>query len=183
MNFDKHINCLFNSVSYCVGKSVVDAGDEWDGFRDAEAVLLTHAHFDHIYGLSRLLEINPLIRIYTNQYGREMLLDSKKNLSRYHEMPFQLDSDENIVVVDDGDVIDIGEGLSAKAVFTPGHNASCVTWIIGDLVFSGDSLIPGIKTVTNLPGSDKVAAKESEKLILLLSIGKKILPGHDIGDM
>lgn len=182
MTVKTHVNSLFNSLSYRYNGILVDAGDEWDGFRNAEAVLLTHAHFDHIYGLNRLIEINPLIRIYTNQYGREMLLDSKKNLSRYHETPFQLDSDENIAIVNDGDVIDIGEELSAKAVFTPGHNASCVTWIIGDMVFTGDSLIPGIKTVANLPGSNKAVAKESEGLIMHLSKGKRIMPGHDIGN-
>ena len=178
ISVESHINRLFNSVSYRVGNAIVDAGDVWDSFNSLDIILLTHAHFDHIYGLKDFLKINPEVRIYTNSMGKEMLLNSRKNLSLYHETPFQLDSDSNIVVINDGDVVDIGNGLTVKAVYTPGHNASCITWICDDLIFTGDSLIPGVKTVTNLPGSDKHAASDSENLIKTLAVGKNICPGH-----
>lgn len=71
-------NSLFNSVSYRVDQAVVDAGDEWDGFVDVKAVLLTHGHFDHIYGLNRLVEMNPDVVVYTNEAGKEALLNAKK---------------------------------------------------------------------------------------------------------
>lgn len=40
---DSHVNELFNSVCYRLGGALVDPGDEWDGFRGADCVLLTHA--------------------------------------------------------------------------------------------------------------------------------------------
>lgn len=175
-----HINSFFNSVSYRLGSVLIDTGDEWDGFKDVNVVLLTHAHFDHIYGLNELLKISPAARVYTNIYGRDMLLDAKKNMSFYHETPFVLENDESIVLVEDGEEIQLGNGQVANAVFTPGHNPSCITWIIEDCLFTGDAYIPGIKTVTNLPGGNKNDAEQSIKLIKDISKGKNIYPGHKV---
>lgn len=177
---DYHINNLYNSKSYRINDILIDPGDMWEGFEGVNAVLLTHAHFDHIYGLNDLFARNPKAMVYTNEYGRMMLLDAKKNMSLYHETPFVFDYPEKIVVVNDGDEIDFGDEIKAKAVFTTGHNPSCITWVINDMVFTGDSFIPGIKTVTNLPGGNKNASLESEKLIMKLAEGRKIYPGHTI---
>lgn len=173
-------NSFFSSASYRIGSVLVDAGDEWEGFVGIKSVLLTHGHFDHIYGLNKLVEMNPDVVVYTNEAGKEALLNPKKNMSHYHETPFVFNFPDNIHIVCDGERLSFGDGLTAEAHFTPGHNPGCITWIMGDAVFSGDALIPGIKTVTNLPGSDKTLAAESEKLIKKLAEGKQIFPGHKI---
>ena len=54
-------------------------------------VILTHAHFDHIYGLPELLKQYPNCKIYTNESGRETLANAKKNMSFYHESPVTVD--------------------------------------------------------------------------------------------
>lgn len=59
---------------------------------------------------------------------------------------------------------------------TPGHNPSCLTFMIDQMIFSGDSYIPGVKTVTNLPGGNRAQAEESIRKIL--SFGGTIYPGH-----
>lgn len=180
MNVLSRINELFSSVSYQFDKILVDPGDYWAGFEGVSAVLLTHAHFDHIYGLNRLLEVSPDALVYTNEHGKLMLLNAKKNMSHYNETPFEFEYPESIRIVEDGEEVCLDEGLTAKAVFTPGHNPSCITWAVEDMVFTGDSLIPGVKTVTNLPGGNKAQAIESENLIRKLSIGKTIYPGHRV---
>ena len=141
-------------------------------------VLLTHAHFDHIYGLNQLLQLFPDVLVYTNECGKETLLDSRKNMSLYHETPFVFKYPDNIWIVNDGDVIELSEGLKAKVVSTPGHHPSCLTYIIGDTIFTGDSYIPGIKVVTNLPKGNKKQAQESIDKILAMSEGRTIYPGH-----
>ena len=171
---------MFKSNSYTVLNTVIDPGDEWAGFYYVGTVLLTHAHFDHIYGLNRVIELNPNVRIYTNESGREMLLNARKNLSFYHETPFVISDPSHIVTVKDGDEIVVGKGLIAKAIFTPGHNPSCITWQIDNCLFTGDSYIPGLKTVTNLPGGNKGQAEESLALIKKLAEGKTIYPGHKV---
>lgn len=173
-------NSLFNSLSYSINAVLIDSGDEWDRSVDVDIVLLTHSHFDHIYGLNRIIEFNPNVWIYTNESGREMLLNARKNLSFYHEIPFVISDPSRIVTVEDGEEIQIGEGLTAKAIFTPGHNPSCITWLIDDCLFTGDSYIPGLKTITNLPGGNKQQAEESIALIKQLAVGRTIYPGHKV---
>ena len=109
-----------------------------------------------------------------------MLLDDKLNMSRYNETPFVLEYPQNIVLVKDGDSISLEEEMTATSMFTPGHNNSCITWVVGDAVFTGDAYIPGVKTVTNLPGGNKELARQSETLIKSLAVGKQIFPGHKI---
>lgn len=175
-----HVNSLFNSISYRLGALLVDPGDEWEGFKGVEAVLLSHAHFDHIYGLNRVVEMNPDVRIYTNEYGKSALIDAKKNMSRYHDSPFTLAYPNNVVNVTDGQEIALSDGLRAKAIFTPGHNPSCITWQVGDFLFTGDAYIPGIKTVTNLPDGNRRQADASEQTILALAQGHALYPGHHL---
>lgn len=176
-----HVNTLFNSISYRIEHVLLDPGDEWEGFENIETVLLTHAHFDHIYGLNRVVEMNPGVKVYTNEAGQKALFSDKLNMSRYHETPFIFKYPENIALVNDGDNINLDSiNLKAAAIFTPGHNPSCITWIIDDAIFTGDSYIPGIKTITNLPGGDKRQAEESIMRIKHLSINRNIYPGHRI---
>lgn len=168
-------------MSYVVGeRSLIDAGDFRPEYTHIRQVLLTHCHMDHIYGLNRLLESSHGTPVYTNEYGRQMLLDAKKNLSYYNEAPFVFNYPDMIRTVSDGQEIVLAEKITARAIFTPGHSPSCISWMIEDALFTGDSYIPGLKTVTNLPGGDKTLAAKSELLIKGLAKEKCIFPGHKV---
>ncbi len=193
MQLERIVNKVFSSNTYIIhSKSspkawLIDCGDIYPILNhikvnglNPKSVLLTHAHFDHIYGLNTLLEINPTIKVYTNEYGKVMLLDARKNMSQYHKNPFIFKFLDNIIIVNNNDSVILTDDISAKALFTPGHNPSCITWVIGNALFTGDSYIPGVKTVTNLPGGNKVLAKASEELIKSLAANRTIYPGHDI---
>ena len=58
---------------------------------EVSGVLLTHAHFDYIYGLPELIKRFPNSKIYTNEIGREALADGKLNMSLYHETPLTVE--------------------------------------------------------------------------------------------
>lgn len=180
------INSVFQSCSYIISQDdaswLVDCGDV-DKIvpmvkGDLRGVLITHPHFDHIYGLNRLIETFPAALVLTNEDGKKGLLDDKLNFSRYHEEQFVLNSPQNIKLVTDGETMEMFDGCSVKAVFTPGHCPGCVTWVMDKAIFTGDSLIPGVDTVTNFPHSDKLLAARSEVLIRKLALRRQIYAGH-----
>lgn len=169
---------MFSSICYKFEDILIDPGDEWEGIEWVNQVFLTHAHFDHIYGLNKVIELNPEAKVYTNDAGKNMLLNSRLNMSFYNDTEFTFNYPDNIVLVKNGDEIQLHDNLVAKVVFTPGHNPSCITWIIDDCLFTGDSYIPGIKTITNLPGGNKELSKKSICLIESISRDRIIYPGH-----
>lgn len=144
-----------------------------------KGVLLTHIHYDHIYGLPKLKEMFPSLRVYTNEYGKKALTDIRLNYSKYHNDPIVYES-ENVVTCDEGSVIELFDGVQAKVYYTPGHNPSCLTYEVGDYLFTGDAYIPGVKVVTTLKGGDKVMAAESVERILRLAEGKVVCAGHEV---
>lgn len=186
MKIRQVVNSIFNSCTYVLSKDghswLVDCGDVEcvlpfvEGQLDG--VMLTHSHFDHIYGLNRVVELFPGTSIYTNMAGLEGLKSDKLNFSRYHETPFVLDAVENVKIVQDGERIPLFDGVEATAYYTPGHSPCCVTWMVEDALFTGDSLIPGVKTVTNFPHSDKILALKSETFIKNLTKDHHVYPGH-----
>jgi len=181
------VNTFFSSCTYVLTVDdflwLVDCGDVEPILplikgKNLKGVLLTHAHYDHIYGLNELLRHFSNTLVYTNECGKDTLLNARKNMSLYHETPFVFEYPENIRIVNDGDMIELSYGLKAIVKATPGHHPSCLTYIIGDAIFTGDSYIPGTKVVTILPKGNKKLAQDSVEKILLMSEGRIIYPGH-----
>ena len=180
------VNSVFRSCSYIL----TDAGHSWlVDCCDVDqivpyikgtlcGILLTHGHFDHIYGLNQLLNLYPDVPVYTNDYGLETLYDDKLNFSKFYGNTLQLQPVNNIRILHDGDVFELFDGVNVHAVFTPGHSPCCVTWVLDDMMFTGDSYIPGVKTVTNLPHCDKKQSACSEILIKKLAEHRTVYPGH-----
>lgn len=184
------VNSIFNSITYIlpVGNQkdcwLVDCGDVekiiaqgWN----IRGVLLTHAHTDHIYGINKLLQAFPSALIYTNAEGEKGLQNPKWNFSRYHDdiEDFIISSPQNVRVIEKEGTLQIDDDLTVEVLFTPGHEPSCLSFIIGNNLFTGDAYIPGTKTVVTFPRSNKQLAIESEnKLKLMEQEGYTILSGH-----
>lgn len=186
MTIRQIVNSVYNSCSYVLTQDkqswLVDCGDVDQILPLVEGklqgVLLTHAHFDHIYGLNNLVSLFPGVTVYTIMAGFNGLLSDKLNFSRYYGDPFIFDSPDNVRLVQDGECVKLFEGVEIKAVATPGHSPGCVTWVTEDAIFTGDSYIPGVKTVANLPHSDKELALKNEVLIRDMVENRSIYPGH-----
>ena len=183
-------NYIFNSRTYILTKPdnndvwLVDCGDidkvlEKIGKKTIVGVLLTHTHSDHIYGLQGLLNQFPNVLIYTNTYGIKALQSPQLNMSHYHsEYPdIEFNAPNNTCVLREGDSWEV-LGSLLKVYETPGHDPSCLTFIIENNAFTGDAYIPGIKVFTSFPHSKRVHAKESVERILQLTAGYHIMPGH-----
>ena len=190
LQVDKIVNSIFDSITWLLSETesnrvwLVDCGDvdsiiEKIGNRTIEGVLLTHAHFDHIYGLPELTRHFPKCIIYTSEIGRETLADARLNMSLYHETPLTVEG-QQVRICSEGEEIPLFDNVIAKVYETPGHHPSCVTFMVEDYLFTGDAYIPGIKVVTNLPKGNKSLAEQSEDIIIKMSSDKKICSGHEV---
>ena len=144
-----------------------------------EGIFLTHAHFDHIYGLEALVEQFPDCKVFCTEYAKEALASDKLNMSRYHGDRINYDKD-NVVVVHEGESMTLFEDEPQMVFYeTPGHNPGCLTMVMGNIIFTGDAYIPGVGANSRLPRANKEQAKESLERILELAEGKIVLSGHD----
>ena len=187
------VNSIFTSKTYilfCEGEDkawLVDIGDvepvvtflEEKGLT-VEGVFLTHAHFDHIYGLPELVKCYPQCKVYVTEYAKQGLASDKLNMSRYHDTPVTYEGD-NVVVVHEGETMRLFDGEPQMVFYeTPGHNPGCLTMVFGDKIFSGDAYIPGVGANTQLPHANKELAAQSMERIIKLAGGRTILSGHKV---
>ena len=142
-----------------------------------EGVFFTHIHYDHIYGICRLLELYPECLVYTSSFGKEALASDRKNFSRYHGDPIVLNSD-NMKILRNGDRVKLFQDTMIEIFETLGHDKSCLTYKIGNNLFTGDSYIPGVKVITSFPNSNKEDAELSKQKILSISQSLNLFPGH-----
>lgn len=187
------VNSIFTSKTYILFKEgelkawLVDIGDIEPVFAFledkhlfVEGVLLTHAHFDHIYGVASLVENFPECKVYLTEYAKKALASDKLNMSKYHETPISYEGD-NVIVVREGESMSLFDGEPVMQFYeTPGHNPGCLTMVLGDLIFTGDAYIPGVGANTQLPFANKEQARQSMERIQQLAEGKTILSGHHV---
>ena len=190
MNIERIVNSFFSSNTFVLTEInspdcwLVDVGDiepilELVGNRQIKGVFLTHTHYDHIYGINKLVEHFPECIIYTSLHGKEGLFSDKLNLSRYHDDSIIFQG-EHIEVLNEGDEVKLFANLGLKALYTPGHDWSCMSYYTDDSVFSGDSYIPNIKVVTSFPKSNKRDALISLNRLVELCRTRDIYPGHHV---
>lgn len=170
-------NNLMNSVTYVLYEEdvdycvLIDCG-EWETLRPVlnridkivDSVLLTHGHSDHIYGLIGLLEFQPDVKICTNEEGHKEIQDARQNLSFYHGNPFII-AGYKPIVIKDKQVLQFNGIGEVEVMATPGHDTSCLTYKVNKHLFTGDAHIPGLKTFTKFPRSNKDQSKASISIL------------------
>ena len=177
-------NKLLQSATYLLDGYFVDCGDSekiieaLDG-KELKGIFLTHCHQDHIYGIKKVLKQYPHAKVYCSQKTFEGLHDDTLNLSFIiPEHSFCFTQDENVVILEE--CIHSIDGMNVEVISTPGHSEDCLSYIIEDNIFTGDSYIPYAKVFTKWPTSNKVLALENEAKLKELSHARnlKIYPGH-----
>lgn len=187
------VNCQLSSNSFVLWNEpngdcwIIDPGDV-EPIRTIvnqynlrpEGILLTHYHFDHIYGINNVRQFyNENLPIFCGSITRDGLLNAKVNMSLYGGRPFVVE-DRSINTIEDGDRIRLWNNIDAIAYHTPGHNDDCFSYEIGDMLFTGDALIPHIKVHTKSKNSDKIVAQQTvERILRDFAPETTIYPGHN----
>lgn len=140
-------------------------------------ILLTHEHFDHSWGCN-VLQKTYSVPILSSQLCGERVRHHKTNYSAFFNPLSYFDVDGEICAITfDHPYHWLGQDIYIYN--TPGHTDSSITVRIENSLFTGDTLIKGLKTVTKLPGGSKEKTKQSMELIQsLIGQGLIVYPGH-----
>lgn len=140
-------------------------------------LLETHVHADHLSAAPYLkaalggqLAIGEQIRVVQNTFGKLFNAGSE----------FAVDGRQFDQLFRDEQVFQLGS-LNARALHTPGHTPACMTYLIGDAAFVGDTLfMPDYGTARcDFPGGDARALYRSISRLFALPGSTRLFMCHD----
>jgi len=139
-------------------------------------LLETHAHADHLSG-SALLRRRLGAPMAIGDRITEVQKTFKKRLGLTH---VATDGRQFDRLLADGAVLEAGS-LRIEVLATPGHTPGCVTYRIGDALFTGDLLFAEDYGTgrTDFPGGDADAMWRSVARLYALPDATRVFPGHD----
>lgn len=145
-------------------------------------ILETHAHADHL-SASRYLQsvlarkqpsLRPLVGI-----GRR-IEEVQRTMGKHYDVPEKDLRDAFDLLFDDDEVFAIGD-LEARVIHLPGHTPDHVGYVIGDNIFTGDSLFnPDVGSARcDFPGGSAKQLYHSTRKLLNYPEHVRLYTGHD----
>ncbi len=140
-------------------------------------LLESHVHADHLSAAPYIQEqvggkigIGDRITVVQDTFGKVFNEGTE----------FQRDGSQFDQLFREGDSLMIGQ-MRADVLHTPGHTPACLTYVVGDAAFVGDTLfMPDFGTARcDFPGGSSEVLFESVQKILTLPDETRIFVGHD----
>ena len=171
-------------IDYAAGRITYTHADEIIAFVRAHGLQLdwlieTHVHADHLSAapyiqrqLGGKIGIGRMITVVQNTFGKIFNEGTE----------FQRDGSQFDRLFDDGDTYQVGE-MTCIALHTPGHTPACMTHVMGDAAFVGDTLFmpDGGSARTDFPGGDAGQLYDSIQKVLSLPDATRLFMCHDYG--
>ena len=169
---------------YAAGRISYESADKIIDFvrgegLDVQWLIETHVHADHLSAapyiqqkLGGQIGIGEKIVTVQNTFGKVFNEGTE----------FQRDGSQFDRLFADGDTYEIG-GMKAFAIHTPGHTPACMTHVIGDAAFVGDTLFmpDGGSARADFPGGDARTLYRSIRRVLSLPGEMRLFMCHDYG--
>jgi len=171
-------------IDYAAGRITYKSADKIIAFIEQHGLELrwlieTHVHADHLSGapyiqgkLGGKIGIGERIDVVQQTFGKVFNEGTE----------FRRDGSQFDRLFKDGDIYQIGT-IKATAIHTPGHTPACMTHVIGDAVFVGDTLFmpDGGTARADFPGGDARTLYRSIRRILSLPAETRLFMCHDYG--
>lgn len=141
-----------------------------------KGILLTHAHFDHIWGCNELKELSGA-PVYAYEEEKVLCEKATANVSAQAGRPYTVAPDS---YVKDKETITIAD-MTCTVIATPGHTmGSCCYYFEEDgILVSGDTLFQESVGRTDLPtGSMSALIRSIKERMFVLPDDVKVYPGH-----
>jgi hydroxyacylglutathione hydrolase len=184
-------NCHVVSVPGSESCWIVDAGFEPEpmiehvragGLRPV-SLILTHAHPDHIAGVSAVRSAFPRLPVLIHPAEAGWLNDPELNLSSYMGAPITAPGPDGLL--EDGQELELA-GTRWTVLHTPGHSPGGITLYhsgagsqSAGIALVGDALFAGSIGCTDFPGSDhETLIRSIRTRLYTLPDGTRIYPGH-----
>ncbi|NJM92728.1 MAG: MBL fold metallo-hydrolase [Rhodospirillaceae bacterium] len=171
-------------LDYAAGRITYDHADEIVRYvREqrlaVEWLIETHAHADHLSAAPYIQEkVGGRLGI-----GRNITVVQEVFGKIFNEgTEFQRDGSQFDRLFDAGDTYEVG-GMKAFVMHTPGHTPACMTHVIGDAAFVGDTLFmpDGGSARADFPGGDAGILYDSIQKVLALPEAMRLFMCHDYG--
>jgi glyoxylase-like metal-dependent hydrolase (beta-lactamase superfamily II) len=171
-------------IDYAAGRITYGHADEIIAFVKAkglnvEWLIETHVHADHLSAapyiqkaLGGKIGIGRNITVVQDTFGKVFNEGTE----------FQRDGSQFDRLFDDGDSYTVG-GMTCRVIHTPGHTPACMTHIMGDAAFVGDTLFmpDGGSARADFPGGDAGQLYDSIQRVLSLPDQTRLFMCHDYG--
>ncbi len=161
------------ATGYTIGSFAVDA-PEGVNYPGSPLILLTHAHCDHICGLS--LHNHPYA---CSEFTAKAITEVTEGATLCTHLGFQPPRRPPQQILKDGQVLQ-GDGFTIEVLATPGHCEGALCFYVPELkaLFSGDTVFGGgALPSVSLPTSNPQALINSYEKLSSYEI-EKIYPGH-----
>lgn len=182
---DSHSCAVIDSVmdiDYAAGRITYKHADDLiENIRSRELklewIIETHVHADHLSAapyiqsvLGGKIGIGSKIMIVQDTFGKIFNENTE----------FQRDGSQFDQLFEDGDIYKIGN-MQCFAMYTPGHTPACMTHVIGDAAFVGDTLFmpDGGSARADFPGGDAGTLYDSIQKVLELPDDMRLFMCHD----
>ena len=137
-----------------------------------EALLITHGHFDHVYGVKNA--VNEHIAALIGENELDFLYNERLNLGSWFGLKVEAPSEIKTLSEGEHEIC----GLNVKVIATPGHTEGSVCYLIDDCLFTGDTMFFETYGRCDLPTSDMNSMISSLNKLFKLDGNIKVYPGH-----